>query len=137
MLNDENQLQYAIRQGEFIFNVWLKHQEEIVKSIGFETFVSFKGKKYRAFCVNGKGFNSIPFERSEELKDYDLWLTFFYTGNKDTWTISLYSAKVDVSEIAKAMGGGGHKGAAGFQCSTKTLTKFLNITGTTHRRKRK
>jgi oligoribonuclease NrnB/cAMP/cGMP phosphodiesterase (DHH superfamily) len=127
MLTDESQLQYAIRQGEFVFNVWLKQQQETLKTIGFETIISFNGKRYRAFCVNGKGFNSLPFERSEELKDYDLWVSFFYTGNNDTWTISLYSKKVDVSEIAKSMGGGGHKGAAGFQCSTLTLTKFLNI----------
>ena len=33
------------------------------------------------------------------------------------WTVSLYSTRpdVDVSEICKARGGGGHKGAAGFQ----------------------
>jgi len=31
-----------------------------------------------------------------------------------TWTYSMYSKTVDVSNIAKKYGGGGHKGAAGF-----------------------
>jgi len=36
------------------------------------------------------------------------------------WTCSLYADKpeVDASAICKARGGGGHKGAAGFQCET-------------------
>jgi len=38
------------------------------------------------------------------------------------WTVSLYSDKMDVSEIAKlyeyeGKRGGGHPGASGFQCS--------------------
>lgn len=34
------------------------------------------------------------------------------------WTVSLYSTRDDVNcaDIAKSFGGGGHKGAAGFQC---------------------
>jgi nanoRNase/pAp phosphatase (c-di-AMP/oligoRNAs hydrolase) len=33
------------------------------------------------------------------------------------WNVSLYSTKpeIDCGEIAKSFGGGGHKGAAGFQ----------------------
>ena len=45
-------------------------------------------------------------------------LTFGW--RKGQWAVSLYSsnADIDVSKIAKAKGGGGHKGAAGFQCKT-------------------
>jgi nanoRNase/pAp phosphatase (c-di-AMP/oligoRNAs hydrolase) len=34
-------------------------------------------------------------------------------------TVSLYSTKpeIDCGEIARTFGGGGHKGAAGFQCT--------------------
>jgi nanoRNase/pAp phosphatase (c-di-AMP/oligoRNAs hydrolase) len=37
--------------------------------------------------------------------------------NGKLWTVSLYTTKehIDVSQIAKKRGGGGHKQAAGFQ----------------------
>ena len=55
---------------------------------------------------------------------YDAMLTFGY--RKGQWTVSLYSDRddVDVSVIAKNRGGGGHKGASGFQC--KELPFELN-----------
>ncbi|RLC82697.1 MAG: phosphohydrolase [Chloroflexi bacterium] len=36
-------------------------------------------------------------------------------SNNGKWAVNLYSATVDVGEIARAFGGGGHKGAAGFK----------------------
>lgn len=57
-------------------------------------------------------FDSIP----NLYEVYDFASTFTYNGK--TWTVSLYTERkdLDVSEIAKKYGGGGHKGAAGFQC---------------------
>lgn len=40
------------------------------------------------------------------------------TETEKQFTVSLYSETVDVGAIAKAHGGGGHKGAAGFVCDT-------------------
>ena len=51
------------------------------------------------------------------LEPYDLMITFCRrTDHK--WNVSLYSTKpdIDCGAIAKSFGGGGHKGAAGFQC---------------------
>lgn len=47
---------------------------------------------------------------------YDAMLTFGWRNG--SWTVSLYSTRpdIDVSAVCKARGGGGHKGAAGFQC---------------------
>jgi uncharacterized protein len=47
---------------------------------------------------------------------YKIHATCVHDGK--VWTVSLYSKEVDVSEIAIEYGGGGHKGAAGFQCGT-------------------
>jgi nanoRNase/pAp phosphatase (c-di-AMP/oligoRNAs hydrolase) len=49
---------------------------------------------------------------------HDIMIGFILIGNK--WSVSLRSAKeeVDVSLIAKRKGGGGHKGAAGFEVKT-------------------
>lgn len=67
---------------------------------------------------------NIPYFNSESLKTkynpdlHDIMVGFVFTGTK--WSVSLRSAKpdVDVSIIAKARGGGGHKGAAGFEVKT-------------------
>ena len=51
------------------------------------------------------------------IEPYDLMITF--CRRKDhKWNVSLYSTKehVDCGAVAKSFGGGGHKGAAGFQC---------------------
>lgn len=76
-------------------------------------------KIWRAVCVN-KGFtNSKVFDSVWDPEKYDLMITFCRLPlTKKQWTVSLYSDKpeVDCGAIAKSFGGGGHKGAAGFQC---------------------
>lgn len=76
-------------------------------------------KTYKAICCN-KGFtNSKVFDSVWDESKYDLMITFVRLKYpKQLWTVSLYSTKpdVDCSQIAKLFGGGGHKGAAGFQC---------------------
>jgi len=51
------------------------------------------------------------------IEPYDLMITFCRRSDKK-WNVSLYSTKADIDcgAIAKSFGGGGHKGAAGFQC---------------------
>ena len=51
------------------------------------------------------------------IEPYDLMITFCRRKDK-LWNVSLYSTKpdIDCGAIAKSFGGGGHKGAAGFQC---------------------
>jgi len=61
-------------------------------------------------------FNSIN-------EDYDLMLVYIHDGLQ--WTVSVYSIhdEIDCSAIAKKYGGGGHKGAAGFQCKELPFKK--------------
>lgn len=51
------------------------------------------------------------------IEPYDLMITFCRRTDRK-WNVSLYSTKsdIDCGAIAKNFGGGGHKGAAGFQC---------------------
>lgn len=78
--------------------------------------VQFEGLKFLAI-VHGR-FNSNTFE-SVDLphKGHDALMGMSFTGDK--WTFSLYHAKhrtdLDLSEIAVKYGGGGHRGACGFQ----------------------
>jgi oligoribonuclease NrnB/cAMP/cGMP phosphodiesterase (DHH superfamily) len=77
--------------------------------LGFETI--FEGVK--CYAVNLGHCNSEYFKSLSDGK-YDVFIPFVFDG--DQYTVSLYSKTVDVSEIAKIYGGGGHKGASGFQC---------------------
>jgi oligoribonuclease NrnB/cAMP/cGMP phosphodiesterase (DHH superfamily) len=71
---------------------------------------------YRVLACNNGGFNSQAFESVWDEEKHDIMMPFRYNGK--FWTCSLYTTKdIDVSEIAKQLGGGGHRKAAGFQCS--------------------
>jgi uncharacterized protein len=76
-------------------------------ALGFE--VEIWG--YSCFAVNLGRCNSDYFKSLKV--PYDILIPFVWDGTE--WKVSLYSSTVDVSDIAKLYGGGGHPGAAGFQ----------------------
>ena len=69
--------------------------------------------------ANGGPTNSQFFDSLWDAEKYHAMCLFQWRPKSGKWTVSLYSDRddVDVSEVCKARGGGGHKGAAGFQCS--------------------
>ena len=91
----------------------LKYQKQIDAIAARSAFeIDFMG--YKAICINGGGFNSQAFESVYDESKHDLMMPFKYDGVK--WIFSLYTTKeIDCSKLAKEMGGGGHKKAAGFQ----------------------
>lgn len=71
-------------------------------------------------CLNHGRFNSNTFAAMDKPETgHDALLGFMWNGK--VWTVSLYHAThrkdIDLSEIAKKYGGGGHRGACGFTCS--------------------
>lgn len=73
--------------------------------------------RYRALCCNTIVFSSQFFEGMFDPEKHDVMCA--YAHMKDgRWKVGLYSTKpgIDCGAIAKSFGGGGHKGAAGFQC---------------------
>lgn len=76
----------------------------------------WEGLKF--LCLNGRG-NSLTFaSRDVPETGHDALLMFYFQGKQ--FIVSLYHAvhrtDIDLSVIAKKYGGGGHKGACGFQC---------------------
>jgi len=103
-----------------------KHQNaKFCKAYAFDTQLSCtlgghsEAKHFQAICCN-KGFtNSKVFDSAYDPTRHDLMVTFCrLKAPAHKWTVSLYSTKddVDCGQIARVFGGGGHKGAAGFQC---------------------
>lgn len=89
------------------------------KRFGFETTLD----GYRCYAMNLAHMGSPGF--GEKIEEYDIVIAFTWNGN--TWSISLYTTlpSIDVSEIAKRHGGGGHKGSAGFEVRGRYLPVFL------------
>ena len=115
LAKDKNGMEHAsiITDGETINRYKNITQQASVREKGF--WVEFAGHK--CYAVNG-GRGSEPFEAV--VPEAEIWIAFSYMP-AGYWTVSLYSDKVDVSEIAKqyefqGKHGGGHKGASGFQC---------------------
>ena len=65
-----------------------------------------------AYALNVYGFGSQAF--GDLFTCFPLVIAYVHDGRR--FTCSLYSETVDVGAIAKKLGGGGHKGAAGFVC---------------------
>jgi oligoribonuclease NrnB/cAMP/cGMP phosphodiesterase (DHH superfamily) len=87
---------------------------QFLRSWSFETV--FEG--YKCLAVNGR---PDP-ESFEKMKTkYDICIAFISNGA--VWTVSLYSNNIDVGEIAKKHGGGGHDGAAGFSATDLPFRK--------------
>jgi len=98
--------------GAIILDYQNSENEKYASACAFKTELDgLKCVTINKMLTNSKVFDSVWDESK-----YDAMMSFGF--RKGQWTVSLYSTKdtVDVSEIAKNRGGGGHKGAAGFQC---------------------
>ena len=76
--------------------------------------IKFEG--YRCFVCNMPKCNSEWF-KSVNQSDYDILMPFYFNMQTQCFVFSLYTSNqdIDVSKIAVKYGGGGHKGASGFQ----------------------
>lgn len=99
-------LRHIINSGETIENYKKQWTKEYRDTWGFE--IEFEG--YKCYAMNLGKCGSESF--GEKVNKYDVVIPFVM-DKFGKWNISFYSAKVDVSEIAKKYGGGGHKGASG------------------------
>jgi len=97
-----------LHDGETVEKYKAQTDKGINVSLGYD--VEFCGHK--CFAINRARVSSDRF--GGRIEEYDILLPHYHDGKQ--WTVSLYSETIDVSEIAKAHGGGGHKKASGFQC---------------------
>jgi len=111
-INGLNPLDQIIGEGTIILSYQATENKKYCSACSFET--ELDGLK--CIAINKMLTNSQIFNSVWNPEEYDAMLSFGW--RKGAWTVSLYSDKpgIDVSAIAKNRGGGGHKGAAGFQC---------------------
>ena len=101
--------------GRIILDYQAKQNAGHAKTLCFDS--ELDGLKLLA--ANAGPINSKFFDSRWDADKYDAMCLFQWRPKGNSWTVSLYSDRddVDVSEVCKARGGGGHKGAAGFQCA--------------------
>lgn len=111
-MEDEATVTRLLNQGRALQFARTKENESIIKEIGFT--IEFEGMKMLA--CNAARYNSHLFTAGLK-PEHEACFGFKWTG-KD-WSVSLYHAPGkehhDLSLIATKYGGGGHRGACGFQ----------------------
>jgi nanoRNase/pAp phosphatase (c-di-AMP/oligoRNAs hydrolase) len=99
-----------VEKGKAILS-YIKHRDyRLVRNMAFEGTY----KNYRFIAANMAQAGTDFFESLDNIANYDFYVSF--TLNKRSqWNLSFRTTKdnVDVSEIASAFGGGGHKKASG------------------------
>ena len=100
--------------GKSIMEYERKMDESKTNSYAFER----EAYGLRALCINTNFMSSETMMTKFDSSKHDIMIGFAYNGNN--WGVSLRSIgdKVDVSQIAKERGGGGHSQSAGFQAVT-------------------
>jgi oligoribonuclease NrnB/cAMP/cGMP phosphodiesterase (DHH superfamily) len=103
-----------ISDGRLILAYETEQNRKRAGALAFETQID----GLRAIAANVGLTNSQLFDSVWDPERHDVMMPF-YRSKKGYWTVSIYSTKpeIDCSVVAKAHGGGGHKGAAGFQCA--------------------
>jgi len=111
----ESSIDRVVNAGKDIVPYQKKKDDEYAKAYSF--VVKFEGLRVIACNIGHSG--SQLFDSVYDVEKHDAMMSFCMT-NSQKYAVSLYSTKpsVDVSEIAKKYGGGGHRGASGFQCDS-------------------
>lgn len=112
LLDDDLELVAELTErGRLLYQARLSGIVDRVERYGFDTV--FEG--YRTRAINDRGSGDM----GEYIRQQGYELGYcFVEAVRDgelLTIVTLYSDTVDVSEIARKHGGGGHKGAAGFQ----------------------
>ena len=114
LLYDFKSVGKYIDEGEIIYRYQSIQNKSIISKNAFKYMMEFDGRSIECLCVNTPYGNSRIF--GPEYENYPVVIKFGFDG--EMWHYTLYSHEkfedVDVSEIAKPYGGGGHKCAAGF-----------------------
>jgi len=108
--NDQSTMDKILQNGKVLREARLKTIRRTLLSKGFA--VTLDGHK--TLVVNLRGSGDI----GQQVRNMGYEIAYCYSDdlhNEELTTfVSLYSDKVDVADIAKQYGGGGHSGAAGF-----------------------
>lgn len=114
-------LHRLIRTGKSYIEYRNQWSEIFMKRYGYESEITVNGRTYKGFVANLGNANSKFF--GNLIDKYDFVSTFCYNGKLFNYSVYSNKEDVDCSEICKAYGGGGHKGASGFTYDRNVFIK--------------
>jgi len=120
LLTSDDEISLIIEEGKTV----IKYQRQIDQVQCKKAWVTqFFG--FRALVMNGSQFSSLSFKSVYDESLHDIMMVFQYNGAIDKWVFSIYTTNdIDCSAIAKAMGGGGHAKAAGFELDNASFVSL-------------
>jgi len=82
---------------------------------------------YVTVALNARGDRTRAFQSVFDPNKHEVMMSYVKMNQGDLWKVSFFSEKddVDVSEIAKKFGGGGHANASGCEIDSETLMEIL------------
>ena len=121
ILNYDNKTLDIIQKGDIALKYRNNSNTKLVKN-SFE--IIFEG--YRSIACNAAFIGPKLFDSIAD-KKYDIKIVFYFNGKG--WVVSLYTDNdlIDVNEIAKRFGGGGHRKASGYQSKNFPFESLYNI----------
>lgn len=122
-LSDEAFIHNVCNTGQIVLDTQAHDNMIKAKTLSFEARLVGVLGGLRLLCANYGPSNSKFFDSVWDSTKYDAMCLFYWKPKIKRWTVSLYSDKpsVDLGQIAKSFGGGGHKLAAGFNCEFDDL----------------
>jgi oligoribonuclease NrnB/cAMP/cGMP phosphodiesterase (DHH superfamily) len=111
---DERWMETMMERGQIVLETNSIMYKNLCNTCSFP--VTFEGLDF--LVMNCPIYSSMIFEDEWDSITYDAMMVFAWAPKIRKWRVSMYTDKegIDVSTIAKKMGGGGHIGAAGFEC---------------------
>jgi len=109
-----------IKDGSIILEYNKRTIEQTCKHAHDRVFKKSLYKKYKTCVVNSPTLQSEIGNYLSSDCGYDIALVWYFDHSSNSTNVSIRTGRndVDVSEIAKTFGGGGHKKAAGFRLDT-------------------
>lgn len=109
-----DRLKAIVAGGSAVLAYEAKQAEIAMSALSFET--AFEG--LRALAANRGPGNSKLFETKWDPEQHDVMISYYWSGKRAEWKVSVYTTKndIDCGALCKKHGGGGHPKAAGFQC---------------------
>jgi oligoribonuclease NrnB/cAMP/cGMP phosphodiesterase (DHH superfamily) len=114
METEDAEVDGIVVDGQLLLEYETKYCEKVAHACAFETL--FEG--HVAVAINRPVANSKTFDSVFDPQIHELMILYFRNKWRK-WTVSLYTGPdhgPHCGELAKRFGGGGHAGAAGFQC---------------------
>lgn len=120
------EMESGFKNSRLLNDASIIKRSRICKQKSYEIMIDFGTGIESCWLVMEGVKGSLNFKAKYDNKIHNGMIAYSYLPKAKLWEVSLYSTHsyVDCSVIAKSLGGGGHKGASGFQATTEKMLEL-------------